>query len=126
MAGVVPVPDQPHLPNGVQILKCQVRGNMEGQEQTVYLVGTAHVSTSSASDARAVIRAVRPQVSRCHPLRSKGTSRCLTAAVRQLMCTASVQVVMLELCRERMGMLQDQQSAEVRASPLRPLLGASP
>ena len=63
MAGVVPVPDQLHLPKGVEVLKCQVRGNMEGQEQTVYLVGTAHVSTSSASDARAVIRAVRPQVS---------------------------------------------------------------
>eukprot|EP00891_Asterochloris_glomerata_P007507 jgi/Astpho2/7507/Aster-x1441 len=35
---------------------------MEGQEQTVYLVGTAHVSSSSANDAKAVIRAVRPQV----------------------------------------------------------------
>ena len=29
---------------------------------------------------------------------------------------------MLELCRERMGMLQDQQSAEVCASPLWPLV----
>ena len=125
MAGVVPVPDQLHLPKGVQVLKCQVRGNMEGQEQTVYLVGTAHVSTSSASDARAVIRAVRPQVGRCHLLQNRGTSRCPTAAAQQLMCTASVQVVMLELCRERMGMLQDQQSAEVRASPLRPLSRAS-
>ena len=46
----------------------------------------------------------------------------LTAAMQQLTCTASVQVVMLELCRERMGMLQDQQSAEVCASPLQPLL----
>lgn len=66
MAGVVPVPDQLHLPKGVEVLKCQVRGNMEGQEQTVYVVGTAHVSSSSANDAKAVIRAVRPQVSGCH------------------------------------------------------------
>ena len=54
---------------------------------------------------------------------SKGT--CVSLTAQQLLCNASVQVVMLELCRERIGMLQDQQSAEVCASPLQPLLWAS-
>ena len=32
------------------------------KEQTIYIVGTAHVSAASCDDVRAVIRAVKPEV----------------------------------------------------------------
>ena len=46
------------LPRSCQTLKCR-SGN---KEQTIYIVGTAHVSAASCDDVRAVIRAVKPEV----------------------------------------------------------------
>lgn len=68
----VPVLDQVQLPRTCQTFKIRNGG---GKEQTVYIVGTAHVSAASCDDVRAVIRAVKPEV------------------------------VMLELCRERQQIL---------------------
>jgi pheromone shutdown-related protein TraB len=58
----LPVLDKTLLPKSVEVFKCRERGNSEGIEQTVYVVGTAHISKASCDDVRAVIRAVRPQV----------------------------------------------------------------
>lgn len=46
------------LPRSCQTFKCR-HGN---KEQTIYIVGTAHVSSESCDDVRAVIRAVKPEV----------------------------------------------------------------
>ncbi|KAL3148336.1 hypothetical protein ABBQ38_013794 [Trebouxia sp. C0009 RCD-2024] len=59
------------LPRSCHTFKCR-SGN---KEQTIYIVGTAHVSAASCDDVRAVIRAVKPEV------------------------------VMLELCQERTQLL---------------------
>ena len=47
------------LPRTCQTFKIRNGG---GKEQTVYIVGTAHVSAASCDDVRAVIRAVKPEV----------------------------------------------------------------
>ena len=47
----------------VVVLKNRSEGGF-GPEQTVYLVGTAHVSTKSCEDVRDLIQAVKPQVGR--------------------------------------------------------------
>lgn len=47
------------LPRSCHTFKCR-SGN---KEQTIYIVGTAHVSAASCDDVRAVIRAVKPEVS---------------------------------------------------------------
>jgi len=46
------------LPRSCQTFKIR-NGN---KDQTIYIVGTAHVSAASCDDVRAVIRAVKPEV----------------------------------------------------------------
>ena len=48
----------PQLPRSCQTFK--IRNG--SQEQTIYIVGTAHVSAASCDDVRDVIRAVKPEV----------------------------------------------------------------
>lgn len=54
----LPVLDQFQLPRSCQTFKIR-NGN---KDQTIYIVGTAHVSAASCDDVRAVIRAVKPEV----------------------------------------------------------------
>lgn len=46
------------LPRSCQTFKCRT----DGREQTIYVVGTAHTSSASCDDVRAVIREVKPEV----------------------------------------------------------------
>ena len=46
------------LPRSCQTFK--IRNS--NKDQTIYIVGTAHVSAASCDDVRAVIRAVKPEV----------------------------------------------------------------
>ena len=52
------------LPRLVRKMSCWNPNCPLGPEQTIYLVGTAHVSSASCEDVRRVIRAVKPQVNK--------------------------------------------------------------
>jgi len=49
------------------VLKCHSTKNPHSKEQTIHIVGTAHVSKKSCQLVREVIRAVRPQVTMLYP-----------------------------------------------------------
>lgn len=67
--------DPEHLPEPNIILTCQDTDGDWMNECTFYILGTAHVSRKSCEDVRTIIRKVRPEV------------------------------VVIELCSERQGML---------------------
>jgi len=58
-------PDPASMKN-VVVLKNRSEGGF-GPESTVYLLGTAHVSTQSCEDVRELIQAVKPQVNDPRP-----------------------------------------------------------
>ena len=84
------------LPRSCQTFKCRANG----REQTVYIVGTAHTSSASCDDVRAVIREVKPEVQ--HKLTGRSQMRAISGFDA---CIVIMQVVMLELCAERKDIL---------------------
>ena len=98
------------LPSSCTVLTCTDPNNPFGGEQSFYIVGTAHVSTESCEDVRKVIKQVKPEVQlpcsvldQCsllipmpgHPFASSSSSH----------SRLFLQVVFLELCSERRGIL---------------------
>ena len=83
------------LPRSCQTFKIR-NGN---KDQTIYIVGTAHVSAASCDDVRAVIRAVKPEVILQTSTMSAGWQN------GQFARLCAVQVVVLELCSERRQIL---------------------
>ena len=50
------------LPKGVTVLRAADPASTSTSSCTYYIVGTAHVSSKSCDDVRAVMQRVRPQV----------------------------------------------------------------
>lgn len=59
---VVDDPAEGELPKLTSLLKMHQPGNPLGSEQKFWLLGTAHVSARSSQDVRRLVRAVKPQV----------------------------------------------------------------
>ncbi|KAK9817743.1 hypothetical protein WJX72_001538 [[Myrmecia] bisecta] len=85
---------QPDVLSKCTILKYKSTDNPLGPTQTFYILGTAHISSKSCSDVQKLIRQVRPEV------------------------------VVLELCRERTGILQPAEPEKHEKLQLRELVAS--